>query len=166
MPPVRFPAQHFTLLHAHKMCLVVTDNCSSLDANVVLAVWYMYMPLLLALLWVQWLILLHANSQYSVSLQDLRRAHKCRIYRIVLNCLVNGMRGSRGERDRRSEHLPYLKNHKALGSLLKNHQAALCQASIQCWVIIGPPAKRHVTLAADRWWPNFSGIWILSALIN
>ena len=34
------------------------------------------------------------------------------------------------------------------------------QASIQCWAIIGPPAKRHLNgvWLADRWWPAFSCI--------
>ena len=35
------------------------------------------------------------------------------------------------------------------------------QASIQCWAIIGPPAKRH---GLDS--PLFSGIWFLSRLIT
>ena len=42
------------------------------------------------------------------------------------------------------------------------------QTSIQCWAIVGPPAKRHlngVTLAG-RGWPDYSGIWILSPIIN
>ena len=36
-------------------------------------------------------------------------------------------------------------------------------ASIQCWAIIGPPAKRHLNgvSLAGQWWPAFSGIWIL-----
>ena len=37
------------------------------------------------------------------------------------------------------------------------------QSSIQCWDSICPPAKRHfngVSLAG-RWWPMYSGIWIL-----
>ena len=29
-----------------------------------------------------------------------------------------------------------------------------CKASIQCWAIIGPPAKRH--LMAFRWWADDS----------
>ena len=40
------------------------------------------------------------------------------------------------------------------------------QASIQCWAIIGTPAKRHlngVSLAGRRWSAD-SGIWILSSL--
>ena len=59
-----------------------------------------------------------------------------------------------------------LKNHKNIGFLsntdpdpLKNHQA-----SIQCLVIIGTPAKCHsngVSLAGGCW-PDFSGIWIHS----
>ena len=42
------------------------------------------------------------------------------------------------------------------------------QASIQCWVIIGPPAKRHLNgvSLAGRWWPAYSGILILPPLIN
>ena len=37
------------------------------------------------------------------------------------------------------------------------------QASIQCWAIIGPPAKRN--LNGDDG-PRFSAIWILSPLIK
>ena len=38
------------------------------------------------------------------------------------------------------------------------------QAIIQWLAIIGTPVKRHFNgvLLADRWWPNFSGISILS----
>ena len=38
------------------------------------------------------------------------------------------------------------------------------QASIPCWAIIGPPAKRHLNgvSLAGRWWPAYSGTWILS----
>ena len=38
------------------------------------------------------------------------------------------------------------------------------QASIQCWAIIGTPAKHHLNgiLLASWWWPDFSGIWIHS----
>ena len=63
---------------------------------------------------------------------------------------------------------PSLKIYKAVGFLgdtgpdpLKNHK-------IQYWTIIGQPAKRHfygVSLAG-LCWPTFSGIWILSPLIN
>ena len=37
------------------------------------------------------------------------------------------------------------------------------QASIQCWVIIGLPAKHHLNgvSLAGRWWPTFVRIWIL-----
>ena len=42
------------------------------------------------------------------------------------------------------------------------------QASIQCWAIIGPPAKRHLNgvsrRAVDS--PLISGIWILPPLIK
>ena len=70
------------------------------------------------------------------------------------------MRGSRG---------PPPENHKNKGFLsntgldpLKNHKATN-PARIQCWAIIGSPAKHHlngVSLAGRRW-PTNSGIWIL-----
>ena len=54
---------------------------------------------------------------------------------------------------------PPLKNHKKIGFLsntgedsLKNHKATLYQASIQCWAIIGTPAKRH--LNGFLWWAD------------
>ena len=40
------------------------------------------------------------------------------------------------------------------------------QASIQCWAIIDPPAKRHrngVSLVGRKW-HAFSGVWILTSL--
>ena len=42
------------------------------------------------------------------------------------------------------------------------------QASIQWWATIGPPEKRHLNgvSLAGRWWPAYSGILILSPLIN
>ena len=42
------------------------------------------------------------------------------------------------------------------------------QVSIQCWAIIGTPAKRHLNgfSLAGRWWSAYSGIWILPPLIN
>ena len=62
------------------------------------------------------------------------------------------MGGSRG-RDRGSRPPFPLKNHKNIGFLsntgpdpLKKLQSY--KASIQCWVIIGPPAKRQM---AFRW---------------
>ena len=50
----------------------------------------------------------------------------------------------------------------------KNHKATLYQASIHLWVIIDPPAKRHLNgvSLADRWWPAYSGILILPPLIQ
>ena len=42
------------------------------------------------------------------------------------------------------------------------------QSSIECWVTIGPPSKRHlngVSLAGLSW-PANSGIWILPPLIK
>ena len=42
------------------------------------------------------------------------------------------------------------------------------QASIRCWAISGTPAKRHlygVSLAC-QWWPAYSGVWILTPIIN
>ena len=50
--------------------------------------------------------------------------------------------------------------------LLKNHKAT--ETSIQCWANIGTPAKRHLNgvSLASRWWPAYSGIWILPPLIN
>ena len=42
------------------------------------------------------------------------------------------------------------------------------QSSIQCWALIGPPAKRHLNgvLLAGHWLPVNSGIWILPPLIK
>ena len=42
------------------------------------------------------------------------------------------------------------------------------QASIQCWAITSTPANRHLNgvSLAGRWWPAYSGIWILPLLIN
>ena len=42
------------------------------------------------------------------------------------------------------------------------------RASFQCWAIISTPAKCHLNgvLLAGRWWPAYSGIWILPPLIN
>ena len=42
------------------------------------------------------------------------------------------------------------------------------EASIQCWAIIGTPAKRHLNAAslAGRLWSAYSGIRILSSLIK
>ena len=42
------------------------------------------------------------------------------------------------------------------------------QSSIQCWVLIGPPAKRHLNgvSLAGHWLPVNSGIWILPPLIK
>ena len=42
------------------------------------------------------------------------------------------------------------------------------QSSIQCSVLIGPPAKRHLNgvSLAGHWWPVNSGIWILPRLIK
>ena len=42
------------------------------------------------------------------------------------------------------------------------------QSSIQCWAIIGPPAKRHLNgvSMAGRCWHSKSGIWILPPLIK
>ena len=58
---------------------------------------------------------------------------------------------------------PPLKNHKAIGFLRSPEKSQSNQASIQCCAIICLPVKHHlngVSLAA------FSGIWILSPLIN
>ena len=42
------------------------------------------------------------------------------------------------------------------------------QASIRCWAISGTPAKRHLNgvSLAGQWWPAYSGVWILSPIIN
>ena len=54
---------------------------------------------------------------------------------------------------------PPEKNHKNLGfqsnidsDPLKKSQSF--QASIQCWAIIGTPAKRHFIKMAFHWWAN------------
>ena len=68
---------------------------------------------------------------------------------------------------------PPLKNHTHLGfssntgpNPLKNRSY---QASIQCWAIIGTPAKRHLMafrLRADDGPLIVTGTWILPPLIN
>ena len=74
------------------------------------------------------------------------------------------MGGSRG-RDRGSG--PPVKNHKNIGFLsntgpdpLKNHS---CLASIQCWAIIGMPAKCHLNgvSLAGRWWVENGGLIVV-----
>ena len=42
------------------------------------------------------------------------------------------------------------------------------QASIRYWAISGTPAKRHLNgvSLAGQWWPAYSGVWILSPIIN
>ena len=42
------------------------------------------------------------------------------------------------------------------------------KSSIQCWAIIGTPAKRHLNgvSLAGRWWPSFSSIYMLSPFIK
>ena len=63
---------------------------------------------------------------------------------------------------------PPLKNHKKYWVSLQcwsgsPEKSQSYQSSIQCWDSICPPAKRNfngVSLA-DRWWPIYSGIWIL-----
>ena len=42
------------------------------------------------------------------------------------------------------------------------------QSSIQCWALIGPPAKRHLNGVSltGHCWPVNSGIWILPPLIK
>ena len=58
--------------------------------------------------------------------------------------IMSGFRGG----DRGSGHPPPLKNHKNIGFSSKTGPDPLknrsYQASIQCWVIIGTPAKRHL----------------------
>ena len=81
------------------------------------------------------------------------------------------MGGTRG--DWGLDSPPPLDNHNNIGfpsntgpDPLKKSQGY--QASIQCWAIIGTPAKCHsngVSLA-DQCWPAYGGIWILSPLIN
>ena len=78
------------------------------------------------------------------------------------------MRGSRGGGGGGRGSGPPLKNHKNIGFLSNtgsipwNSQSY--EAIIQWWAIIGKPAKRHLNgnSLAGRWWPAFSGIWILS----
>ena len=42
------------------------------------------------------------------------------------------------------------------------------QAIIQCWAIIGTPAKRHLNgvSLAGRCWPTYGDVWIIFLLIN
>ena len=93
------------------------------------------------------------------------RGHKCISWFIKAMC--GSRRGGGGGPD------PHLQNNKNIWfpsntgpDTLKKSQSY--QASIQCWAIIGPPAKRHsngVSLAG-QWWPTFRGIWIVPPLIN
>ena len=61
-----------------------------------------------------------------------------------------------------------LENHKNIGFLSNTgpdpRKWQSYQASIQCRVIIGTPAKRHLNgvSLAGQWWPAYSVIWILS----
>ena len=67
---------------------------------------------------------------------------------------------------------PPLENYKNIGFLsntgLDPLKSQSYQSSIQCWAIIGPPVKCHLNgpLLVGRWWPPYSGIWILHPLIN
>ena len=65
-----------------------------------------------------------------------------------------------------------MENYKNIGFLSKTCldplEISRLPSSIQCWAIIGPPAKRHlngVSLAGRRW-PAYSGIWIHPPLIK
>ena len=66
--------------------------------------------------------------------------------------------------------VPALKNYKNIGFHSNTGPAGSpeksqdYQARIQCWAIIGMPAKRHLNgiLLAGRCMPAFGGIWILS----
>ena len=55
-------------------------------------------------------------------------------------------------------------SHSCLDPLKKSQKY---QASIQCWAIISTSAKRHLNgvLLAGRWWPAYSGIWIIPPII-
>ena len=55
---------------------------------------------------------------------------------------VELMRGSRGGDN--GSGPPPLKNYKNIGFLSNDGPDPSYQASIQCWVIIGPPAERHL----------------------
>ena len=65
-----------------------------------------------------------------------------------------------------------LDNYKNIGFLSNTGPDPLksqsYQVSIQCWAIIGPPAKRHLNgvSLAGQCWPAKSGILILTALIK
>ena len=63
---------------------------------------------------------------------------------------------------------PPLKNYKIKQYWSRSpEKSQSCQASIQCWAIIGPPAKRHLNgvSLAGRLWPAFSAIWIRFSLV-
>ena len=79
------------------------------------------------------------------------------------------VRIQRGGGDRGQGSGPPLKNHKNIGFSSNTGRDPLknrcCQAIIQCWAIIGTPAKRH--LMAFLWWAdNGALIVILPPLVN
>ena len=105
-------------------------------------------------------IIVHTKGLFTLHCTDS--------FRRFLKELVHicGSRGRTGGQDLP----PPLKNHKNKGFFsntgpdpLKNHKA-----SIQCWAIIGSPAKRHLNgvSLAGRCWPIYSDIWIINPLIN
>ena len=85
------------------------------------------------------------------------RGHKC------ISWFIKAMCGSRGGGGRGFWTISPEKSQKYRVSLQywsgypEKSQSYMYQASIQCWAIIGPPAKRHLNgvSLADRWWPAF-----------
>ena len=77
------------------------------------------------------------------------------------------MRGSRGGGAGGPDSL---RNHKNIGFISKYWSRTVekpqCyKASIQCWAIVGTPAKRHLNGVSPtgRWWPANGSILILSS---
>ena len=112
----------------------------------------------------QYMYCFQCNSDVCVKLLQL---HQCCTQRTpctdpVCVCVWGG-----GEQGVRTP--PPLKNQKDIGFLsntgpdpLKNHKDT--NPAFNVGAIIGTPAKRHLNgvSLAGPWWPNFSGIWILS----
>ena len=118
----------------------------------------------------------HCYSQIMTEFRDrltFMRMKLCSCAHLTIEKDTNCMCWSSGGRggDRRSGPLP-LKNHKNIGFLSNTcsvfWKSQSYQARIQCWVIMGPPAKHHLNgvSLAGSWCPAYSGIWILSPLID
>ena len=73
------------------------------------------------------------------------------------------MGGSKGEYRGSEPPPPPWKITKNIGFHRSPEKAQGYQARIQCWAIIGTPAKRHLNgvSLAGQCWPAYCGIWIL-----